>query len=171
MVTLLFSPLIFANSALTPLEQDDAYVVIPLIIEGHIPESIRLQATTIFGKSYKAKELKVGNNFSIIKLPAGEYQWNRITMYNDRFFDLDDNNFKINVRPGVINYGGHLQAKINFRFSTAQFNYMNRSSVVMDKLKESYPDIYEKYPLVFSGHFPDPFISHYKQLVEDRGSK
>lgn len=166
-----YFPLGYATTALEPLEENEAYVVIPLIVEGHIPDYIRLESTSSFGESYRAKDLVGGESFSVIKLPAGEYQWTRINMHNDRFFDLEDNNFKINVKAGVINYGGHLKVKINYRFSTAQYNYMNRSSVVMDKLKQEYPEIYGSYPLIFAGHSPDPFIAYYQQLVEEGASK
>jgi len=53
-----FSPFTNAETKTPPLKDDLGYVVIPLIIEGQIPKSVKLESTRSFGETYRAKDLK-----------------------------------------------------------------------------------------------------------------
>ncbi|MFC4701156.1 hypothetical protein ACFO4O_13360 [Glaciecola siphonariae] len=154
-----------STSSLQPLAKNEGYVVIPIIIEGYVPFDVKLEETKAFGESHKVRDLESGLNFSLIKLPAGEYQWSRINFRSNHYFNLEEHDFELHVKPDVINYGGHFAIDINYRFATARYNYVNRSSSVIEKLNEHYPEIFEQYPLIFSGISPDPFIAFYNKLM------
>lgn len=156
---------------MSALKDDEGYVVLPIIIDGYPPYNVLLEEKGAFGTSYKVRDIVAGLNFSVIKLPAGHYRWSRINFRSDHYFGIKDNGFNINVKPGVINYGGHLVIDINYRFASARYNYVNRSSSVIDELSTNYQDIYAKYSLEFAGVSPDPFIDFYRGLIDNKEEK
>ena len=162
----LLSNTAFAEDAIETLEKNEGYVVVPIIIRDEIPWSIRLKGKKMFGGSYTARDLSSGENFQVVKLPAGQYQWSRINLVSDFYFDLENHSFNLTVKPGVINYGGHLILNINRRFGTAQYDYVNRSSLVIEQLTDKFYTLSQQYNLEFTGHSPDPFISHYQNIIK-----
>ena len=148
------------------LKEDEGYLVLAVNIEGMIPKSLKLASKATFGSGYTMDSLAFGDNLKIIKLTAGEYTWERLKINRTYRFDLDDEAFSVNVEAGKINYSGHLLVNIYQQFETASFNYVNRSSLVFDELRNCCDALNKKYPLVFTGESQDPFIDFYSNLVK-----
>lgn len=154
-----------AEPTLSPLADDEGYLALNIVIQSMVPESVKLESAELFGAGHLVRELKSGENFHLIKLPAGEYSWSRIQVNNSYYFNIDDQNFNVSVLPGKINYSGHLLIEIFQYYGTAYFNYVNRSSQVIDALEGCCAELSKQYPLVFTGTSPDPFIDFYHQLL------
>ena len=157
----------FAYEELLP---NEGYVVIKIIIKETLPESIKLKSNKFSGENYTKSDLKEGDNFELIKLPAGEYHWSRLNELNGRYFNLDEHKFSFKVVAGKINYGGHLLVDINTRFGTANFDYVNRSSTVIDQLEGCCSELLNSIPLIYTGTSVDPFIEFYQGISNKKGS-
>ena len=145
--------------------EKEGYVALPIIISGATPESISITGASFFDSGYKIKELVSGNNFKLITLPVGNYKWKRIKLNDSYYFNLEDLEFNISVKKGVVNYSGHLIIDINNRYATANYRYINRSSQTLEELKSCCEEIISDYPLVFTAKSQDPFIDAIKQAT------
>lgn len=166
-----FGAVAASESSHSPLDDDEGYLVMALYIDGRVPNSIKLRSQALFGRSDEMSSLKQGQNFKLVKLAAGKYSWDRINVNNVNYFDLRDQSFDITVHARKINYGGHFMVDINDRFNTATFNYVNRSSEVIDYLKNCCEALNQRYPLVFSVDSVDPFIEFYTHLTAGADNK
>jgi hypothetical protein len=160
-----------AENDIGPLGENEGYVILPLVVSGLIPESVTIADSNLFGNSYKVENIKGGNNFNIIRLPAGEYKWSKVRLHKSHYFNLKDKEFNLTVKSGVINYGGHLIVEINPEFGTANLNYVNRSSQIIKELEECCINLMVKYQLTFAGNSEDPFIEFYRAVIAGRVSK
>ena len=148
------------------LKENEDYVVLAVNIEGMVPKSIKLSSKATFGGGFIMDSLTYGENIKVIKLDAGEYGWERLRINSSYRFDLDKDTYSIKVEAGKINYSGHLLVNIYRQFETANFNYVNRSSLIFDELQECCEGLTQKYPLAFTGLSEDPFIDFYSDLVK-----
>jgi hypothetical protein len=167
LIILFFS---FNACAYEKLSANEGYVAINIIIKQGVPESIKITSINFLGESYTKSDLKEGDNFELIKLPAGDYYWSRLNIFNGRYFNLKENKFSLKVVAGKINYGGHLLVDINQKFGTANLNYMNRSSTVIDQLDTCCSELLNAIPLIYTGTFVDPFIEFYQNISSKKGS-
>ncbi|ACA88518.1 hypothetical protein [Shewanella woodyi] len=159
---ILFSFNCFAGDNLESLDENEGYVILPLVISGMLPKSITLEEASVFGNSYKVKDIKIGENFELITLPAGDYKWTKIQINKSYYFNLEEYGYDIKVNKGVVNYGGHLIIDFNAQFGTARYNYVNRSSQVIKELESCCDNLMSKYSLYFTANSEDPFIDFLK---------
>lgn len=115
---------------------------------------------------------RAGRTLRMYRLPAGDYQWSRVTLV-DRWrwrsdIALDgDEEFRFSVEAGRVNYPGDLvlRSSLDDRWLV---HVSNRSLPVIDWLRRHHPSTWEALPFAFAGRFPDPFPAHYRQAVRDR---
>lgn len=153
-----------ANTELEPLENDEGYLVLPVVLKGSIPDSVTIKGEGVFSDGYMFRDLTFGTNFEVIKLPAGSYKWARINVNERTYFTLKKHDFNVEVKPGVINYGGHLVIDVNLRFGTASYDYVNRSSEIIHWLQDCCSDEMSNHPLEFTSSSQDPFIDFYLNI-------
>ncbi len=108
---------------------------------------------------------EVGLTTKLLVASAGTYGWNDITL-GDKYFPLrDDADYTFTVAPGVINYPGNLIIRLK-GYGYAVIHVANRSLAHLDFLAEKFPDINAKYEFKYSGKYPDPFPSFYKNELK-----
>lgn len=117
--------------------------------------------------------LDAGRNPQLFALREGRYQWDSVRLqglFGLRYtFDLSDSNdFAFEVKAGAINYAGDLIFRPEM-FTRARFHVANRSLRAMDWLYKHHADISSSYTLVYSGSYPDPFPTFYRQAWELAG--
>ncbi|WP_444905212.1 hypothetical protein ACJJIU_11210 [Microbulbifer sp. CnH-101-E] len=154
-----------------PLSPGEGYAILPLSIHGTPPKSVKLQDPKSFGKSFIFKSPATGNNFKIIKLPAGNYRWTKVIANRNYLFNLKEKQFDLIIHEGAINYGGHLTIDINWTFGTATFDYLNRSSETIEELESCCQKLLEQHPLTFTGNTKDPFIKFYLETIQMGSTK
>lgn len=159
----------FNTFAYDKLLANEGYVVINIINNDALPQSIKIKSSNFLGVDYTKSDLKEGDNFELIKLPEGEYYWSRLKLKNGRYFNLEDHNFTLKVIAGKINYGGHLLVDVNSKFSTGSFDYVNRSSVVIEQLESYCSDLLNSITLIYTGTSVDPFIEFFQMISNEKG--
>lgn len=110
------------------------------------------------------RDLKEGRNFRLYAVSAGTYEWRELQLvFGYRYTLSDDEDFRFTVEPGRITYPGDLLFRPS-SFWRARFASTNRSLAAIDWMQKTHPTIYAKYPLAFSGRYPDPFPAFYRPL-------
>ena len=117
------------------------------------------------------KDLPEGRSLRLYALPAGRYEWAQLRPLRYLNYDLrNEPEFEFVIEAGRINYAGDLQ----FRAKTVNdstFHVANRSLGVIDWLKKEHPQVYASYDLAYTGHYPDPFPTFYRSVVEKAGDE
>ncbi|BBM03551.1 hypothetical protein [Microbulbifer sp. GL-2] len=160
-----------AKEFIEPLSPGEGYAVLALVISGEVPKSVKIQTPKLFGKSYLFEDLSDGNNFKIIRLPAGEYRWTKVTTNRNSYYKIKEKEFNLNIQEGSINYGGHLTINTNWQFETAEFDYINRTSQTIEELEKCCLTLLNEYPLLFTERAKDPFIKFYFDSIQSRQTK
>jgi hypothetical protein len=123
---------------------------------------------------YSFKKLRPGVQTKIIKLKIGKYYWKEGLGYSGKYkytLDIDKELSLFEVKAGKINYPGTLILKAENDTSRNNsifysYNMINNSSAISSALENKYSDLLKKYPLVYSGKSPDPFLE-LKDELED----
>ena len=118
---------------------------------------------------YSMKKIYPGNQMKIIKLKAGTYFWKDETGHSGNTtytLKMDKDITSFSVKPGKLNYPGtlHIKAWAGSNGLYGEHNMQNASTSILAYIKEKYPSLLEKYPLVYSGNNPDPFLEFNKEL-------
>lgn len=119
--------------------------------------------------------LPVGHRTIMIRLPIGRYSWEQIDI---PYFDLpheldvsDDRRWAFTIERLRINYAGTLIVSETRSSDGVGVRFVNRSSGVLDRLRENYPEHLEDYGLVFSGSYRDDFLALVMNGDETRNSE
>ncbi|MCW8857826.1 MAG: hypothetical protein OQJ95_10720 [Kangiella sp.] len=107
------------------------------------------------------------HNYVVTTMPAGTYDIIRAKIYNRyNYIELgsdDGGNWKVNIEPNKINYIGHFNLDrigAGFKVQTK-----NESTLALSFLKENYPSLMNRYPLVYAKDGTrDDFFSYIKTL-------
>jgi dipeptidyl aminopeptidase/acylaminoacyl peptidase len=106
--------------------------------------------------------IKAGRSARLYVVPAGQYEWEQIRAFNSvRYVLKDDPEYRFEVRPGVITYGGDLVFRPQGWFR-ASVHVANRGLRAMDWLEAQHPAVARQYAFTYSGHYPDPFPAFYR---------
>ncbi len=122
---------------------------------------------------YSMKKLRPGSQMKIIKLPAGKHYWKEGRGYSSNTihsFEIEEDLTMFDVKAGKLNYPGTLEFRgwLNERDDVVySYNMINNSTNVFLYLKEKFPSLLEKYPLVYSGENPDPFLEFNNEIEEN----
>ncbi len=123
---------------------------------------------------YSMKKLRPGAQMKIIKLPAGKYYWKEGRGYSGNTtytFEIEEELTVFEVKAGKLNYPGTLDFNgwRNKRDDIVySYNMINNSTNIFLYIKEKFPSLIEKYPLVYSGKNPDPFLEFNNELDKDQ---
>ena len=154
-----------------PLKDNEGLVVLVIDINFRISKVSLGKEGKIF-PVYSFKKLIPGTQMKIIKLKTGKYFWKESTGYSNGTtytykFDRERTSFE--VKAGKINYPGTLQFRAwseNNQFYAAH-NVINNSSLIAKELEEKYKSLIAKYPLVYAGNNPDPFLEYSNELNKE----
>lgn len=112
-------------------------------------------------------QLKPGRSYRLYVAPVGDYAWKKITMMSNSMmsfgFNLEDSDeYRFHVEAGRITYPGDLLYRPTGLWR-ADIRMVNRALAAMDWLQAQHPGL-RQLPLVYSGHYPDPFPAFYRQV-------
>jgi len=112
--------------------------------------------------------VKEGRTRQMYVVPAGRYRWSKITVVNAWYWTgaielSDSEEFSFEVKPAQISYAGDLVYRSTGGMK-AVVHLSNRSLPIIDWLLSSHPALYSRLPLVYSGYYPDPFPSFYREV-------
>ncbi|HSR65836.1 MAG TPA: hypothetical protein VLM17_09585, partial [Xanthomonadaceae bacterium] len=97
----------------------------------------------------------------LLVLPAGRYAWRGVTVQSGRRYSFGNMREEaFDVPAGRITYAGDLVLRLKGR-SNLGFQLANRGLRAIDWLRARYPQLAQALPLVYSGHYPDPFPAFY----------
>lgn len=151
----------------TDLEENEGYLLLKVIFNNPFitTESdsgilrIRLEGP----ETYNIKSINIGENHYLVKLPAGEYKWERVTIWGDKYFTLEDEAFVSKVEPNTISYSADFII-YNKGNGKAKFEYINRSAWAYETIKTHYEDYLNKYPAVYTGYGKDYFFEYLEKM-------
>ena len=124
----------------------------------------------VFGAGVMTR-LKPGLTYRLYVAPVGEYTWKKITAMSNALmtfgFNLEDSDeYRFRVEAGRITYPGDLLYR-PIGVWRADIRMVNRALAAMDWLQAQHPGL-QSLPLVYSGHYPDPFPAFYRQVQASR---
>lgn len=121
-----------------------------------------LQLVRVGGDSIEALQAaEAGVSARLLVLPAGRYAWRNATVRSGRRFSFGTAPEEaFDVAAGRITYAGDLVLRLKGRDGMS-FEVANRGLQAIDWLRAGYPQLARATPLVYSGHYPDPFPAFY----------
>ncbi|NUS38860.1 MAG: S9 family peptidase [Lysobacter sp.] len=121
-----------------------------------------LQLAPLDGDSVEALHVAdAGVTARLLVLPAGRYMWRNATLQSGRRFSLGNTRDEaFDVAPGRVTYAGDLVLRVKGRDGMS-FEVANRGLRAIDWLHARYPQLAQALPVVYSGHYPDPFPAFY----------
>ena len=109
------------------------------------------------------RELPIGEDFWLLELRAGDYQWQEIVVPSfdlPRRFDTSDNNrWKFTIKSGAINYAGTLVVGEERSRNNVDVRYLNRTAEVSAYVRENLAEKYALHGFIYSGPDEDRFLS------------
>ena len=169
-ITLLFAfpPLI---DAIEPLKEDQGYLLVAFNVEsGYLPAKVELDSEGLFSADLIFRDIQGNNNYWLIVADAGEYTWDKLWLSKRLYIPVAEREFKIRVEAGKINYGGQLSlytemnVNQNQLLGGARTYFNNKSSHALNYLIKNAPDLYNKYPVIYSGNYRDYFFEYFKSI-------
>jgi len=158
-----------ANPSITPLKPGYGYLLVAVEAYGLAPSKILLKGNK-FLASTSVADLKLGNNYQLIALPAGEYTYNQVYNHqqinNETYWDILNHNYSIQVQADAISYGGHLVSSIDESY--AEFLFRNRSSQAWAYIKQCCSQLLKTTTFDYTGHYPDPFLEILKSSTAEQ---
>jgi dipeptidyl aminopeptidase/acylaminoacyl peptidase len=105
--------------------------------------------------------IKAGHSARLYVVPAGAYAWEQLRAFGRVRYDFkDDPEYRFEVRPGTITYGGDLVFRPT-SYLHAEVQVTNRGLRALDWLDREHPGLAARFPFTYSGHYPDPFPAFY----------
>lgn len=152
---------LFAETSISSLADNEGWAIIAIYSKGYA-EKIELEGSGL-GNNHTFGPLNYSQEFQLIKLKEGKYNWDRVVekigengRLKSNFSHLD---LSFNITAGKLNYVGLFMFESNG--STFSAKILNRTSIILSILKQDYPQYLEKYP-VTNGIYPnDPYIDFF----------
>ena len=108
-----------------------------------------------------------GEHVRLLKLPAGEYEWQRLRQewgFSKYFFNLGHRDLRFTVFPGKLNVTGVFIYESQGRYASTSLN--DRPAIVLRLIEQRFPELLDRFELA-NGMVPeDRFIDVY--LAEKR---
>lgn len=168
-LTLLFAlllTLVMLSACSTKLKtiKDDAPVNIKMN-EGYLMVGLdtnaNLNKIRIAGRksvTFTRQDLRVGSNFILTTVPAGEYHFKRI-VFQQGYRNLDEVALKFTIEPGKINYVGNIELRQNPWSWYSTFLMLNQTSMALEFLQESFPKMLATNKVRYGGPGKDNFFN------------
>lgn len=125
-------------------------------------DSIWIRPDGRLAGSTTLRGIKSGRTARLFVAGAGHYRWADLKVFGRAAYRLDDDDeYRFEVRPGVVNYAGELVFR-PLTLRSARIQLTNRGLQAIDWLQEHNPEVWERREFVYSGHYPDPFPAFYR---------
>lgn len=153
------------------LKDDEGLAILVLDINFRIAKVSLAKEGKLF-PVYSLKKPKQGKSIRIIKLKAGKYYWKEGVGYSDKYiynFEMKKEDTIFEVKAGKMNYPGSLEFR-GWREKgeiVFQYNLVNNSTQILDELTTQFESLVAKYPLIYSGSNPDPFLEYQENLKNE----
>lgn len=148
------------------------YVLLPVFSNTDIYQ-IRISGEKYF--QLDENNLNSPRKYLLIQLPAGDYSYSEIRLNKYTIMsDFEDGIWDFTIKPGVINYVGHLLVHNNSPFWDAyQLSYViqNNASIALEYLEKKYPKLIQSYSIVYSGPGEDDFFSFVDSIPVRKGER
>jgi len=160
--------LIVLNGHKSELEAGEGYLFLSFHSNYYI-EQLKIKPKKS-GASIKFNEVLGGQNYALIKLKVGDYYWDKIkfnVLNSQLSFNYNKSEKTFTIKPGVINYPGSWDARLNFVIGNRYrltFNPQNKSSIEYKAIKILYPELLKKYNFKYQGIIEDNYPSYYEQI-------
>lgn len=147
---------------LTPgatLKSGHGYLLLAVESLGTPPKKILLKGPKVFS-SLSIDKLQAGDNYRILEVPTGRYYFSQVYSdeeKNSAYWEILSFDYYIDVLENKTSYAGHLISEM-YSDQHTDFNFRNRSSQAYKFLEVCCELISRKYPLTFTGSYPDPFL-------------
>ncbi|MBN8728829.1 MAG: S9 family peptidase [Xanthomonadales bacterium] len=123
--------------------------------------SVRVKKEGKLFSSGVLSNIKSGQSVRLYVVPAGAYAWEQLRAFGRVRYDFkDDPEYRFEVRPGTITYGGDLVFRPT-SYLHADVQVTNRGLRALDWLDREHPGLAARFPFTYSGHYPDPFPAFY----------
>lgn len=140
----------------------DGLVVIVIDTDSRLSD-IRFRKEGRVIHSAAIEEAPAGGTPKLYVLPAGEYEWDRLTSrYGLRYVFLDKPGNRFKVEAGTLNYPGDLIVR-GILSDAPSLLFSNRSVQAMDWLDSNYPGLGERLPFRYAGIYQDAFPAFYRE--------
>ncbi|MEJ2417318.1 MAG: hypothetical protein P8Y45_10390 [Exilibacterium sp.] len=115
-------------------------------------------------------DLQKGSRYILIKLPAGNYEFNKIQLSNVYNYSMKSDIWRFEVKENAVNYIGNLMVRHYDFGSRAYFELINRSSFALQYLNAEFPNILNGRTVEYGGPGEDDFFSTVR-INDSEGSK
>ena len=143
------------------MDDDEGLAIIAFYTYGNVDE-ITINRVGALGGGHEFGPLLPGQHFEVVKLKAGEYEWDRVTrrmFFSRQYMDYSDRELRFTVSPGVLNYTGAFIFRMDGNLASGSLN--DRTSIVLRVLEQEYPGLIGTVEIV-NGLVPeDRFIDFY----------
>ena len=134
-----------------------------------------LASVTIGGWKRIPLDVKAGAWLRVVEVPAGRYRWSRLELpevfaasygFSARPVPLEfefpyDDDLAFHVEPGRLNYVGLIEVSRSERFQLG-IRVIDRTAVAIERLREEFPAMVERYPIVYAGAGRPVFLDRYR---------
>ena len=152
--------------ALPELQADEGLLLV--VVDSTVElDGVYMRKQGALTNSAVLRKTEPGRSLRLFRVDAGAYVWDSVRTASGVAYTLvDDPEFHFDVRPGQIAYAGDLSFRPQGKTS-AHIHTGNRGLLAIDWLEATHSASYQRYPLSFSGHYPDPFPDFYRQARKE----
>lgn len=141
---------------------EEGYLLIGLV------NNYSLDALYIWGEKdlkLTQQDLSAGENYILIPVPAGDYRLGQINYNYYIRTKLEDDVWQFTIKPGHINYIGHLTVnRPFFWFFANDVELKNQAVGAQLYLEEYFPKLITERPLIYAGPGQDKFYQYIAEL-------
>jgi dipeptidyl aminopeptidase/acylaminoacyl peptidase len=155
------------------LSDDEGYLYLSLDTDTDISR-LTINGSGI-GRKIRFNDIKKGENYALIKLAAGDYEWEHINIHLGAAYHIRANikkyNHKFVIEPGVVNYPGswrfHAEWTENFRASLELENH-NILSYELEHFKRNFKDLIGPLEFKYQNEIKDPYPQFLAEAIQNR---
>lgn len=141
---------------------EQGYLLIGLV------NNYSLDALYIWGETdlkLTRKDLSAGENYLLIPVPAGQYSIGQIDYNGFIRTKLKDDIWQFTIKPGHINYIGHLTVnRPVFWFLANDIELKNQAVGALKYMDTYFPKLLQERSLIYAGPGQDSFYEYIEQL-------
>lgn len=145
-----------------PLEKQHGYLLMAIESLGTPPHKILLKGPKLFS-NLSIQPIENGDNYHLLAVSEGRYFFSQVYNHEKKnksaYWDVLNFDYFVDVKAGSVSYAGHFISEM-YGDQDIDFNFRNRSSQAHAYLESCCLSLIQRYPLVYTGLYPDPFLDH-----------
>ena len=138
--------------------QGNAYLLLGVETSQDL-KSIEFSGADSFSLSHK--DITAGSSYILVPIMAGNYNIDKIRLNSYARMELKEEYWQFEAKPNAINYAGNLELlQRGFYFAPrTELVLKNKASDALKYIHESFPQLNERMPIVYSGPGEDDFFN------------